>query len=55
MSLDKVGHAVPGAPAVHDLLGGVVGVDDVGPGDVSEIFTLLQLLGWLAHLHREPD
>ena len=37
---------------MHDLLGGVVGVDDVGPGDVPEIFALLQLLSWLAHLEQ---
>ena len=52
MPLDQVCHGVAGAPAVHDLLGGVVGVDDVGPGDVPEIFALLQLLSWLAHLEQ---
>ena len=48
--LHQVGHAVLGAPAVEDLLAGVVGVDDVGPGDVTEISTFLQLFSWLADL-----
>ena len=50
VSLDQVGHAVLGAPAVEDLLAGVVRVDDVGPGDVTEISAFLQLLSGLTDL-----
>ena len=50
VSLHQVGHAVLGAPAVEDLLAGVVRVDDVGPGDVAEISAFLQLLSGLTDL-----
>ena len=50
VSLDQVGHAVLGAPAVEHLLAGVVRVDDVGPGDVTEISAFLQLLSRLTDL-----
>ena len=50
VSLHQVGHAVLGAPAVEDLLAGVVRVDDVGPGDVTEISAFLQLLSGLTDL-----
>ena len=48
--LHQVGHAVLGAPAVEDLLAGVVRVDDVGPGDVTEIAAFLQFLSGLTDL-----
>ena len=48
--LDQVGHGVLGTPAVHDLLGRVVRVHDVGPRHVPEIFAPLQLLGRLTNL-----
>ena len=48
--LDQVGHAVLGTPAVEDLLARVVGVDDVGPSDVTEISTLLQLFSGFTDL-----
>ena len=50
MSLDQVRHAVLGAPAVEDLLAGVVRVLDVGPGHVSEITTFLQLFHGFTNL-----
>ena len=50
VSLDQVGHAVLGTPAVEDLLARVVGVDDVGPSDVTEISTLLQLFSGFTDL-----
>ena len=50
VSLHEVGHAVLRAPAVENLLTGVVWVDDVGPGDVTEISTFLQLFSGLTDL-----
>lgn len=50
MSLDQVCDAVLWAPAVDDLLARVVGVHDVGPGDVTEITALFQLFNGLANL-----
>ena len=50
VSLEKVGHAVLGAPAVDHLLAGVVRVHDVGPGHVTEITAFLQFFNWLTNL-----
>jgi len=50
VSLDQVGHAVLGTPAVEDLLAGVVRVDDVGPSNVTEISALLQLFSGFTDL-----
>ena len=50
MSLDQVCDAVLWAPAVDDLLARIVGVHDVGPGDVTEITALFQLFNGLANL-----
>ena len=50
MPLDQVGHAVLRASAVEYLLAGVVRVDYVGPGDVTEISAFLQLLSGFTDL-----
>ena len=53
MSLDQVGHTVLGASAVHDLLAGVVGVHDVGPCYITEVFAFLQLFDRLTNLKQD--
>ena len=55
LPLDQVGHGVLGAPAVHHLGARVIGVHYVGPGNVTEISTLLQLFNGLANLGKCID
>ena len=55
LPLDQVGHGVLGAPAVHHLGARVIGVHDVGPSNVTEISTLLQLFNGLANLGKCID
>lgn len=50
VALDEVCHGVLWTPAMHDLLGRVVGVHDVGPRDVAEILATLQFLDGFADL-----
>lgn len=50
MPLDKVGHRVFWALAVHDLLRGVVRIGDVRPRHVFEVLATLQFTCGLANL-----
>ena len=53
VSLDQIGHTVLGTATMDNLLTGVVGVHDVGPGHIAEVATFLQLFHGLAHLKKK--
>ena len=52
LALDQVGDGVLGAAAMHDLLGGVVGVGDQSPAYVLEKLAAFQALHRLASLEK---